>query len=177
MALPRRSTGGKKVIFEKRVLFFRATMQPVMKLIALICTLGNLGFLCAFSQTNDRMNETNSLAGTWSCISATVDGKALPTTVTDLLRLTLTKDRYKTEKGSEVLFDSTYNIDQSKSPKEISMVGTEGELTGKVAPGIFSYDGKILRICYVMPGLPRPKTFESAEGSRAFLVSWRRSNQ
>ncbi|MCI0541767.1 MAG: TIGR03067 domain-containing protein [Verrucomicrobiales bacterium] len=148
-----------------------------MKLIALICALGNLGFLCAFTQTNARMNDTNNIEGTWSCVAATVDGKPLPSTTTDLLRLTLTKDRYKTEKGSEVLFDSTYNIDPSKNPKEINMVGTEGELTGKLAPGIFSYDGKTLRLCYVMPGLPRPKTFESPEGSKVFLVVWRRTSQ
>ena len=121
------------------------------------------------------MNGSANIEGTWLCVSATINGKALPTTTTDMLRLTLTKDRYKTEKGAEVLFDSTYTIDPSKSPKEIDMVGTEGELTGKVAPGIYLIDGESLRICYVMPGLPRPKTFESAEGSQVFLIVWKRA--
>jgi uncharacterized protein (TIGR03067 family) len=148
-----------------------------MKLIALICVLGNLGFLCAFAERNDRVNDTDNIEGKWLCVAATVNGKPLPKTTTDVLRLTLTKDRYKTERGAEVLFDSTYTINPSKSPKEIDMIGTEGELTGKVAQGIYSYDGKILRICYVMPGLPRPKTFESAEGSQVFLVLWKRASE
>jgi uncharacterized protein (TIGR03067 family) len=121
------------------------------------------------------MNASANIEGTWLCVSATINGKVLPAAITDVLRLTLTKDRYKTEKGAEVLFDSTYVIDPSKSPKEIDMVGTEGELTGKVAPGIYLIDGNGLRICYVMPGLPRPKTFESAEGSQVFLVVWKRA--
>jgi uncharacterized protein (TIGR03067 family) len=145
-----------------------------MKLIALICVLGNLGFLCA-AERNDRVNNTDDIEGKWLCVSATVNGKPLPKTTTDVLRLTLTKDRYKTERGAEVLFDSTYTINPAK--KEIDMIGTEGELTGKVAQGIYSYDGKILRICYVMPGLARPKSFESVEGSQAFLVLWKRASE
>jgi len=149
-------------------------MQAAMKLITLLCAVGNLAFLGACTTTNDHMNNTDSLSGKWSCLSATADGKPLPTEITDLLRLTLTQNRYKTEKGSEILFDSTYTIDPSKNPREINMIGTEGDLAGKEAPGIYSLDGDILRICYVMPGLRRPEKFESPTGSQIFLVTWRR---
>jgi uncharacterized protein (TIGR03067 family) len=88
----------------------------------------------------------------------------------------MTRNRYKTEKGAEVLFDSTYTVDASKSPKQINMIGTEGDLAGKEAQGIYSLEGEILRICYVMPGLPRPATFESPTGSKAFLVTWQRQS-
>lgn len=148
-----------------------------MKLIALVCAAGNLGFLCACTRINHAMNDINPLAGTWSCLSATVDGRLLPKETTDSLRLTLTQNRYKTEKGSEVLFDSSYTIDPSKNPKQINMIGTEGDLAGKEAPGIYSMEGDVLRICYVMPGLPRPGAFESAQGSKAFLVTWKRTSR
>jgi uncharacterized protein (TIGR03067 family) len=148
-----------------------------MKLIALVCAVGNLAFLCACTGINHAMNEINQLTGAWSCVSATVDGRPLPKETTDLLRLTLTQNRYKTEKGSEVLFDSTYTIDPSKNPKQISMIGTEGDLAGKEAPGIYSLEADVLRICYVMPGLPRPEAFESAPGSKAFLVTWKRTSR
>jgi uncharacterized protein (TIGR03067 family) len=146
-----------------------------MKLIALVCAVGNLGFLCGCARISQPMSESNLLAGTWSCLSATVDGKPLPKETTDLLRLTLTQNRYKTEKGSEVLFDSSYTVDPSKNPKQINMIGTEGDLAGKEAPGIYALEGDVLRICYVMPGLARPEAFESASGSKAFLVSWKRT--
>ena len=105
---------------------------------------------------------TDNLIGTWTCLAATVDGKALPKDTTDLLSLTLTENRYKTEKGSQVLFDSSYTIDPSANPRQINMVGTEGDLAGKEAPGIFSLEEDVLRICYVMPGLPVRRSFKAS---------------
>src|SRR2546426_8808685 len=82
-------------------------------------------------------SKTDDLEGTWNCVSATVNGKPLSDATTKLLRLSLSKDRYKTEKGSEVLFDSTYAINPATNPKQITMVGTEGDLKGKQAQGIY----------------------------------------
>ena len=117
----------------------------------------------------------HDLPGNWVCLSAIVDGKPLPDETVRLLRLTLTSDRYKTEKGSEVLFDSTYSVDRTKNPNQINMVGTEGALRGKEAYGIYSLEGDTLRICYTMPGEQRPQAFESTPGSKAFLVVWKRT--
>lgn len=161
------------MIFEK-LASWMPTKIGAMKIMLLVCALGNLAVLSAVAETTDGVNGAGQLEGIWQCVAATVDGRALPPTTTEALRLTLTKDRFKTERGLDVLFDSTYTIDQSKTPKEIDMVGTEGDLKGRLARGIYSLDSKELRICYVMPGLPRPKTFESAEGSQAFLVIWKR---
>lgn len=120
------------------------------------------------------MDTDDKLHGTWTCTSATVDGNELPEETAALLRLTLTQDRYKTEKGSDVLFDSTYRLDASQKPKQISMIGTEGDLKGKEALGIYSIEGDVLKICYTMPGDARPERFESAAGSKAYLVIWKR---
>jgi uncharacterized protein (TIGR03067 family) len=120
------------------------------------------------------MNTTDKLEGQWQCISAVVDGSPLPEQTVQALRLILTRDRYKTEKGSQVLFDSTYTIDPVRTPKHIAMVGTEGDLAGKEALGIYSLEEEILRICYTMPGGKRPETFESQRGSKVFLVIWKR---
>src|SRR6266700_544720 len=79
-----------------------------------------------------------SMEGAWGCSAATINGKQMPETTVKLLRLTMTKDRYKTEKGDEVLFDSTYTLDSTTDPKQINMVGTEGDLKGKEAHGIYS---------------------------------------
>ncbi len=117
----------------------------------------------------------DKIEGKWECQSAVVNGKPLPESTTQLLRLTLEGGRYRTQKGSEVLFDSTYRVDPSREPKEISMVGTEGELRGKEAQGIYQLKGDTLTICYTMPGKPRPATFESQVGAEAYLIVWRRA--
>ena len=45
-------------------------------------------------------SKSEALAGTWMCQSATVDGHALLEAKVRLMRLTLTRDRFKTERGS-----------------------------------------------------------------------------
>ena|SRR5689334_7681903 len=144
-----------------------------MNAIYLVFVLGILLFIACATEPS-RMPK-DALVGTWNCVSATVDGKPLPQETVRLLRLTLTSDRYKTEKGSEVLFDSTYSVDDKTKPKQINMIGTEGALRGKEAQGIYSLEGDTLRICYTMPGEQRPTNFDSATGSKAFLVVWKRT--
>ena len=126
---------------------------------------------CSTPNTPD---ETKRLEGTYFCESAVINGKRLPEQKRTRLRLTLTDKRYRTEDSSEVLFDSTYKLDQHASPKQISMVGTEGDLIGKEALGIYSLQANKLRICYTMPGKPRPTSFESPAGSGAYFLVWRR---
>jgi uncharacterized protein (TIGR03067 family) len=77
----------------------------------------------------------------------------------------------------EVLFDSTYTVDPSKEPKRIEMVATEGDAAGKPALGIYAVEGETLRMCNVLPGGQRPTAFESRAGSKAFLVTWKRTGK
>jgi len=118
-----------------------------------------------------------NLVGSWSCVSAKIDGNPLADETARQLRLTLTADRYKTERGDQVLFDSTYTLDTNKSPAQIDMIGTEGDLKGKIAPGILKLDGDVLTMCYVMPGKERPTAFDSQPQSGAFLVVWKRAGK
>jgi len=120
------------------------------------------------------------LIGTWRCVSAVVNGKPLPDAMVKQLKLTLTRNGYKTERADEVLFDSTYTLDAKPTPAHIDIVGTEGDAAGKIAPGIYSLekDGgrQVLKICYVMPGGERPNAFESAADSNAFFATWERES-
>src|SRR5438477_13064181 len=70
------------------------------------------------------------MIGVWTCASATIDGNPLAEETARQLKLTLTADRYKSQRGDQVLFDSDYKVDASKSPKQIEMIGTEGDLKG-----------------------------------------------
>lgn len=100
-----------------------------------------------------------------------MDGQRLPAQTAQELRLSLTNDRYRTSKGDQVLFDSSYRLEAGD---KIFIVGNEGDLAGKEAQGIFKLEGETLTICYVMPGGPAPTAFESAPGSKAYLITWQR---
>ena len=117
-----------------------------------------------------------AIEGIWSCVEATNGGQHIPEEKALQLRLTLTADRFKTQLGEQVLFDSTYTLDVSKTPVEIEMVGTEGDLQGKLALGIIQLEGGVLTLCYVLPaGGERPKRFESQPGSKATLTLWKKA--
>lgn len=122
------------------------------------------------------VKEISELSGAWECISAVNNGKRVDKGTVSKLRLTLTKQgAYKTTLGDQVLFDSTCKIDNTKAPKHIDMIGTEGENKGKAAQGIFKLkDGK-LTMCYSMPGKDRPTEFKSEPGSAATLIVWQRA--
>jgi uncharacterized protein (TIGR03067 family) len=117
------------------------------------------------------------IEGSWDCVSAIVNGQALPEAVVQSLRLTLTNDRYITRRGDQVLFDSTYTTDPTQEPKRIKMLGTEGALKGKEAEGIYALEGDGLTMCYTMPGKSPPEAFDSSAGSEAYLIKWRRRKE
>jgi len=139
-----------------------------MKLILALCALSFVS-----SPVCPTMN-AEEIQGEWSCVSAVIDGKPLPKSTVMALRLKLTADRFRTERESEVLFDSTYTLNSSAEPRQINMTGTEGDLAGKEAQGIYLLEGNTLKICYTMPGQRRPATFESLPGSKAYLITWTR---
>ena len=119
----------------------------------------------ARGQETVSVNVMAQMTGTWSCVSATINGKPLSESAVKKLRLTMTETRYKTERSDEVLFDSTYRLNAMKTPVQINMVGTEGDLIGKEAQGIIAVEGDTLKICYTMPGKLRPVSFASAINS------------
>jgi uncharacterized protein (TIGR03067 family) len=120
------------------------------------------------------LNEQSMVVGRWRCLSATIDGKPVGEKKASELRLTITRDRYKTEDSKEVLFESVYSLDASTTPAHLSLTGTEGDLTGKKARGILEVSGDLLVLCYTMPEKPAPVAFQSPPGSGAYLTIWKR---
>jgi uncharacterized protein (TIGR03067 family) len=115
----------------------------------------------------------SELDGTWTCESVTVNGRKLDDETVKSLKLTLDGEQYKTQRGDQVLFDSSYSVDSKPTPKHIDMLGT-GEHQGRIGQGIYELAGDVLTICHTMPGGDRPKEFRAEEGSEAYLMMWRR---
>jgi uncharacterized protein (TIGR03067 family) len=120
-------------------------------------------------------NDGDNLAGTWSCVSGVNDGKPLPEDIVKQLKLTLTEDRYKTEKSQVLLFDGIYKIDAAQKPKHIDITAPEGKQAGKTSKGIYALEGETLKMCYANPDKDRPRDFESKPGSGVTLVAWKRA--
>jgi len=111
----------------------------------------------------------DNLEGSWTCVRGEKDGEPLPADVVARLRLVLTPAGYRTILGEQVLFEGTYWLNSSATPKEIDILAPDG---GR-APGIYELAGDTHRICYVMAG-ERPKTFACPPGVPSFLIVWKR---
>ena len=118
-----------------------------------------------------------ALAGVWQYVAATGGGQQMPAERVQQLKLTLSATQFKTQLGEQVLFDSTYTLDTAKTPAQIEMIGTEGDLKGKPALGIVKIEGETLTLCYAMPGNDRPAGFESQPGTRVTLTVWKRAEK
>jgi uncharacterized protein (TIGR03067 family) len=119
-------------------------------------------------------NVMSELDGIWMCESATVNGRKLDDATAKSLKLTLDGEQYKTERGDQIVFDSSYSVDTSVNPPHINMLGI-GELAGKIGKGIYQIAQDRLTLCYTMPEKDRPTSFSSEEGSEAYLMVWRRA--
>jgi uncharacterized protein (TIGR03067 family) len=126
------------------------------------------------AHTTEDKQIMGELDGVWVCESGTVNGRKLDDETANSLKLTLNGEQFKTERGDQVLFDSTYSVDVNANPPHINMVGI-GELAGRIGEGIFELNGDRLTMCYTMPGHDRPQTFVSEDGSNVHLMVWRRA--
>jgi uncharacterized protein (TIGR03067 family) len=120
------------------------------------------------------MNASEQLPGIWQAISTVFSGQELPSRTVETIRLTLTANRFTTQRGTETLFDSVYTTDPSRTPMQIEMIGTGEGFEGKPALGIFALEDETLQLCYRMPGCHRPTEFTSPPGSDTFLIILKR---
>src|SRR5262245_29781776 len=97
--------------------FGDAQMEISMNLRCLLRVVPLAGLLTAAATAQgDEPVTAKQIVGSWTCASATIDGRPLADDTVMQLRLTLTADRYKSQRGDQVLFDSTYTIDTKKNP-------------------------------------------------------------
>ena len=73
--------------------------------------------------------------------------------------------------GVESSNSFSYNLDPTKTPKELDLIALDGPFKGKAFPCIYLLDGDTLKVCTSQPGKERPKKFESAkDSSQRFLT-------
>jgi uncharacterized protein (TIGR03067 family) len=103
-----------------------------------------------------------------------INGRALPTGRAKALRLRTNKRRFALQLGNRTLLRGQFRLGTGRRSKRIDMLLTSGQARGRTVKGILDVDGDILRICYALPGRPRPTTFSSRRGSGNRLLVLRR---
>jgi uncharacterized protein (TIGR03067 family) len=134
----------------------------------LVTALATSGWCAEPEKTS---SESKALNGVWVPVSAVLDGKSMTTEECKGIHAIFHNGKYSVQVGKQT-DKGTYTIDESKDPKQVTIVGTDGPNKGKTIPGIFERDKDTLKVCYDMSGKAAPEKFESKADSKAFLVTY-----
>jgi uncharacterized protein (TIGR03067 family) len=115
----------------------------------------------------------NGIQGTWLPATAELGGKALPEVVRGTIKLMVDADKYIVTIGKD-RDEGTIFLKPASNPKEMDILGTEGPNKGRTILAIYERVGDTLRICYDLGGDRRPTEFVSREGTKLFLVNYKR---
>ncbi len=121
----------------------------------------------------DEPKDADTIQGTWGMAAAELGGKPFPEELRKSIEMTLKGTDYIVSVGRQP-DRGTFKLDPLAKPKAIDVTGVEGPNKGRTLPAIYELDGETLRICYDLDGKTRPKEFKSVEGSRLFLVTYKR---
>jgi uncharacterized protein (TIGR03067 family) len=124
----------------------------------------------------DRPDDARTIQGAWTPNKAELSGKPLPDAVLTTITLKLDNGKYEASVAGE-LDKGTYTLDSAVKPKGMTVKGTEGPNKGKSFPAIYELDGDTLRVCYDLSGAKRPTAFKSTDGTKLYLVTYKRKNE
>lgn len=118
--------------------------------------------------------ELEKLRGTWDVTTLQVDGADKPQTAYHGANIIVAGDIFKMM-STETVYQGTFSVDASKSPKTIDLHFTEGPEKGKTNLGIYELNGDLWRICLCMKDNgERPKEFKTSAGSQHAIETLKR---
>ena len=128
---------------------------------------------CSSAAWSDDATKEGSLAGTWLPSAAELAGKKFPDEVRKTIKLVVKGDKYTVTVGTKV-DQGTVKVNPAAKPKALDITGTDGPNKGKTILAIYERDGDTLRVCYDLSGKNRPTEFKTKEGTKLFLVTYKR---
>ncbi len=118
------------------------------------------------SQTSDLAN----LSGTWLTVSLVNDGKTLvdensPPKAGPATKLVYDGNMWLIKVGDKTVASGQFQIDATKTPKEIDIMDASGLKNEKTKLGIYELDGDTYKFCLAPAAKPRPTAFTSKAGT------------
>lgn len=116
--------------------------------------------------------EVKRLAGTWLGTAAEESGEKVQRAgdlkvVFSNMELTFTD-------GKKTVMKGTFTVDTTGKPKAIDLKIASGQFEGQTVKGVYDLDGDVLKICFALPGLGRPKAVATTPGDGAVFLACQR---
>jgi uncharacterized protein (TIGR03067 family) len=130
----------------------------------------------AAQDQGDAKSELAKFTGTWQGVSVIRDGKALPKSEAEAVRLVVMGEKYSLTEGGEMI-EGTHKLDPSKSPKEIDAVRTKGPHKGETLRGLYELTEDTFLVGFAAPGKDRPKELKAAGGPGLRVLAFKRQKK
>ncbi len=136
------------------------------------------GSLTSFAAENPSVtNDLAQLQGTWTMVSGSADGQAMPDEMLKQMKRVCKRDETTTTMGGQVFLKAKFTIDPSRKPKTIDYQMIDGFTKGKTQLGIYKVDGDTFKSCFAAAGDERPKDFTSQPGDKRTTSVWKREKE
>ena len=110
------------------------------------------------------------LQGEWKAAVLEKGGKRTPDAAVKAVSVVIKGDTFALKNRDTVVEEVTLKADPTKSPKQISITPLKGPRKGKEHLGIYSLEGGQLKLCWAVPGNPRPTGFTTTPETGDFLL-------
>lgn len=121
----------------------------------------------------DDKEEVKKLNGEWTVASMEMMGKAMPEAAIKNTRLINKDGEYLVKAESDD--QGTVTVDASKTPKQMTIKGTDGPNKGKTLLAIYELNGDELKVCYDLSGKEFPKEFKSEPGKLLMYAVYKKA--
>ena len=114
--------------------------------------------------------------GIWKPKGAVLGGVFLPPPALEAITLKIEKGRYEvTVKGEDHSDTGTFTLDETVTPKRMTIKSESGPNQGKTFLAIYEIKGPdAMRVCYDLSGKQFPKVFKAPKDTELYLVGYRR---
>ena len=114
--------------------------------------------------------------GVWKPVSASLGGSKMPKSALSAISLRISGANYEVSVMGERQPDrGTHALDESTTPKRITITSTNGPNKGKTFLAIYEMkDDVSMRVCYDLSGKEFPTEFKAPAGTQMYLVGYRR---
>jgi uncharacterized protein (TIGR03067 family) len=135
------------------------------------------GFLVAADDAKDKAakEELKKFDGTWTGVSATVNGEEVPAEELKKIHVTVEAGQYTVKLEDNVVEKGNFTIDPGKKPKQMDIKATEGQNQGKTFHGIYQLEGDDMKVCFVESDKDRPTDFTADKDSGRVLHVYKRA--
>ena len=116
--------------------------------------------------------DLEKLQGTWNIVTLEVEGATMSQAGSGS-QIVVRGDAFTTSSMGDT-YNGTLTLDDSRTPKTLDMMFTEGPHAGKMSLAIYELDGDDWKICLCFAGGIRPKEFTTAVGSGHALETLKR---